>query len=233
MSQPFKLYRLQQIDSQLDKMKTHLAEIEKELNNDSTLITAKKRNETADQKFQEKRKKRQRAEETLRAQRLKIEHTESNLYSGKINNPKELQDLENESTSLKRYMSVLEDRLIEAMVAEEDAQDSYEALSSALEEEKQKYDHKILTCKSEKEEILVDVKRLNEERDAMIASVPEDDLALYDHLRSQRRGIAVSRVTNKACSACGTTLSAALLHASRNPNQLNHCETCGRILYFG
>ncbi len=58
----------------------------------------------------------------MRAQKVKIEQTEATLYGGKVRNPKELQDLQNEAAALKRYLAVLEDRQLEQMIALEDVE---------------------------------------------------------------------------------------------------------------
>ena len=233
MSQPFKLYRLQQLDSQLDKLLSRLNEIEKELEDDLVFQAAQKRAELTDEHLQNKKKELKRAEENLLSQRTKIEQTEATLYSGKVKNPKELQDLENESAALKRYRSVLEDRMLEAMLAEEEALEAHKAANENFNEQRTILNLNQNRLKKEKKELKIDFERISEERAAAVGSIPDGDLTLYEKLRSQRRGIAVSRVKNKACSACGTTLSATLLHAARNPNQLNRCETCSRILYAG
>lgn len=233
MSQPFKLYRLQQLDSQLDKMSNRLSEIEAELQDDNALQTARKRSEMAEQNLIDKRKALKRADENVQMQRTKIEQTEATLYSGKVRNPKELQDLENESAALKRYQAVLEDRMIEAMLAEEEAQEVYKGANDEANTQRIILNLTQNKLKKEKSGLEFDLLRVKEERAATLGSIPEHDLALYEQLRNQRRGIAVSKITNKACSACGTTLSATLLHAARNPNQINRCETCRRILYMG
>ena len=233
MSQPFKLYRLQQLDSQLDKLSSRLNEIEKELQDDLAFQAARKKAELTDQHLQKKKKELKRAEENLQSQRTKIEQTEATLYSGKVKNPKELQDLENESAALKRYRSVLEDRMLEAMLAEEEALEAHKAANENFNEQRTILNLNQNRLKKEKKEHKIDFERISEERAAAVGSIPDGDLTLYEKLRSQRRGIAVSRVKNKACTACGTTLSATLLHAARNPNQINRCETCARILYAG
>ncbi len=39
-----------------------------------------------------------------------------------------------------------------------------------------------------------EVRHLQDERQAEVSSIPADDLALYQNLRIQRRGVAVARV---------------------------------------
>ena len=233
MSQPFKLYRLQQIDSQLDWTRARLREIEAELKDNEALRRAQQNEADAASQLKETVHALRHAEENVRQQRLKIEQSESTLYGGKVRNPKELQDLQNEIAALKRFLSVLEDRQLEAMLAEEEAESTHKCTQDALEAERGHFAQQSEQLDQEKDRLLKEADRFEDERRVIIPSIPVEDLSLYDQLRHKRAGIAVAKVTDRACSACGSTLSAALLHAARSPSQISRCETCGRILYIG
>jgi predicted nucleic acid-binding Zn-ribbon protein len=86
---------------------------------------------------------------------------------------------------------------------------------------------------SEQSALYKDVERLENERQAATSSLEAPELRTYEQLRLARNGIAVAKVTDRACAACGSTLSAALLSAARSPNQITRCSTCNRILYMG
>jgi uncharacterized protein len=233
MSLSFKLYRLQQIDSQLDRARARLREIEAALSEDQAVRQAKARLQEADEALQSNRKLLRQAEDAVKDQRLKIEQTEATLYSGRVRNPKELQDLQNEAAALKRYLTVLEDRQLEAMIVVEEAETVQKAAAADLDQvlSRSAQQHSDLT--QEKKILLSDIGRIENERKATVSSIPEDPLKLYEQLRQQRRGIAVAKVSDKACSACGSTLNAVLLNAARSPNQISRCDICGRILYGG
>lgn len=233
MSQPFKLYRLQQTDSQIDQLKNRLDQIEIEIQDDVALRNAEKNAERTEKELQESRRLLRIADDNLQKQKSKIKSTESRLYSGKVKNPKELQDLENESVSLKRFLSVLEDRYLEALLQEEELAAKDTSSRNELNTERENYSKKMSTLEGERKKLESDVTRLSAERAVIASSVDAEDLRLYEKLREIRSGVAVARVSDKACSACGTTLSATLLHAARNPNQINRCDTCSRILYLG
>ena len=233
MSSPFKLYRLQQTDSQIDRRTTRVAEIETALKDDEPLKRRTRAVQSAEHELKELRKVLQRAEDNVSGQRVKIEQTEATLYSGKVKNPKELQDLQNEAAALKRYLVVLEDRQLEAMLAEEEAASKFDKAVHKLKNEQSQFNQMQSDLSNEKSKLENEIVRLQGERTATTGAIPEDDLFLYQKLRVQRRGIAVAKVSNKACSACGSLLSATLLHSSRSPNQITRCDTCGRILYFG
>lgn len=233
MSRPFKLYRLQQIDSQLDWIQNRLAEIETALRQDEQVHAAYGLAEKAEQSLQQARKALHRAEDDVRSQRIKIEQSEAALYGGKIHNPKELKDLENEVASLKRYLTVLEDRQLEAMLVEEETASTQRVANQALQQAQGEFELRGIGLIQEKQKIERDRARLEDERSAVSGGIDAEDLNIYTQLRKNRRGVAVAKVVDRACSACGSTLSAALLNAAHSPNQLNRCETCGRVLYIG
>jgi predicted nucleic acid-binding Zn-ribbon protein len=233
MNQPFKLFRLQQIDTQLDRTHGRLQEIEAALKENKAVRQAQQRLEKIKGKLETEKKKLRRAEDEVKKQRIKIEQTEATLYSGKVRNPKELQDLQNEAAALKRYLSVLEDRQLEAMFSVEEVEDLLKEASSALDSVTAAFEQQYEQLTQEKAHLDNEVNRMNSERAAASGSIPDEYMTLYQQLRKQRRGIAVAKVTDKACSACGSTLTAALLHSARLPSKITRCSTCGRILYSG
>jgi uncharacterized protein len=233
MSQPFTLYRLQQLDSQLDRTHVRLAEIQMALNEAEELRQAEGVFKQTEAALQAARKVLHKSEETVKEQRIKIETTEAALYGGKVRNPKELQDLQNDSAALKRYLIVLEDRELEAMLAEEEATATNLEAKIALELAEAKHAAHLNDLREEQSRLMKEVPRLGEERQATASSVPADEMALYETLRKQRRGLAVTLVKNKACTSCGTTLNAILLDAALTSGQLTRCDGCGRILYVG
>jgi len=233
MTQPFKLYRLQQLDSQLDRAHARLEEIKAALSDDQALRLAEQQYSQADEALLGARKSLQRAEEAVVQQRIKIEETESTLYGGKVRNPKELQDLQNEASALKRYSSVLEDRQLEAMLAEEEAQTASQSAAAQVELERARLAERHAGLIKDQSQLLKEIPNLEEERTAAASSIPDEELNLYETLRRQRRGLAVAVVKDRTCSACGTTLNATLLHITRTAVQITRCDNCGRILYAG
>ena len=233
MSRPFQLYRLQQLDSQIDGIHARLKDIDIALADETELSECRGRAAQMTADLQQARQNLRNAEFETQQQRIKIEQTEATLYGGKVRNPKELKDLENEVAALKRYLSVLEDRQLDSMLAEEEAAKCQVKVAVELEAVTANHDRRLAALNQEKEKLGKDLARLEEERRVAAGSVPAEDLAVYEGLRQKRRGIAVAKVMDRACAACGSTLNAMLLNAARSPNQLNLCDHCGRILYLG
>ncbi len=134
MSQSLDLYRLQRIDSQREKAASRIRTIEQILSTDLALQQAQNDKAAREATLQSARQKLKQAEDAVQSQTIKIEQNQAALYGGKVKNPKELQDLQNESSALKRYLSVLEDQQLDAMLALENAEQEYEKSGAILEQ---------------------------------------------------------------------------------------------------
>lgn len=233
MSQAFKLYRLQQGDTQLDKAHNRLNEIEVDLQEDAALRIAQENANNSAIAQESAHKLLKHAEVDVQDQQIKIEQNQARLYSGKVTNPKELQDLQQEAEALRRYLTELEDLQLEKMIAFEDASQQQEQASQSLETAAADVAAKNGDLRKEKNRLSVEVERWLEERTATLDGITAEEIAIYEELRKQRAGLAIAKVDKMICSACGTTLSQALAQAARSPTELSRCSTCKRILYAG
>jgi predicted nucleic acid-binding Zn-ribbon protein len=230
MSRSTILYELQVIDRQLDQNHNRLGEIAAILADDSKIVSAKNQLKSVNVVLEDATKSLREAEKKVRDQRLKIKQTDAKLYGGKIRNPKELQDLQDEYEALKRFLSVLEDRQLECMLDVDDKNDQMVAAQDVLHKSLEKYQRLDNQLTLERFKIEEENQKFELKRISKSEFIPEDDLRIYERLRKQRFGVAISMVNDRACSACGATLTAALAQSARSPSQITYCETCGRIL---
>lgn len=233
MSSVLVLYRIQKIDSQLDLLNNRLVEIEKLLNEDQALHQARLELSQADDKLHAARHDLKLTEDAVQAQQVKIEETEASLYGGRIHNPKELQDLQNDVASLKRHLNELENSQLEAMLALEQTEEETKSRQAGLLAVQGQQATLQAANLGAKMTCLKEIERQEAERKAAVSKVPPDDLKLYERLRQQKRGIAVVAVADGSCEACGSTLTPAEWQNARSPNKICFCPTCGRMLYAG
>ncbi len=233
MSYSSKFFRLQQNDTQLDRIQARLNELERLLSDDSILKEAEVRLNGAEADLQANRKSLLQAEQQVQNQRIKISQNEASLYGGKIHNPKELQDLQNEVASQKKYLTALEDRQLEAMLATEEAEDRSKSVRTEQAQIQASLIEKNAHLMAEKTELLHDKERLEIEHKAAASALAPADLGLYEQLRKIRNGVAVAKISEKACSACGVGLTPAMIQAANSPAQVTRCTSCGRILFPG
>ncbi|MFN2145335.1 MAG: zinc ribbon domain-containing protein [Anaerolineales bacterium] len=231
MSQVRQLVQLQDLDTQLDQAKKRLVEIDAALNDNSAVKKAAARSEKAAGVLMKARLALKNAELDVQTQQDKIDRNQKALYGGGNKSPKELEDLQMESEALARYLGVLEDRQLEAMMAFEEADSASQTADKALTDTKNQAAAGNVDLTAEQEDLLAKVAGLEAEREALAAPIEPDLLSEYEKLRQTRMGVAVSEIRDGGCSVCGANLSAAQIQAARSPSKTATCEVCGRILY--
>lgn len=231
MSAALGLYRLQHVDSQMDQIHGRLKAIQETLQNDRELRAAmdafsasENESKTAERAFKS-------TGADVEKQRIKIELAESSLYGGKVHNPKELQDLQLDVASLKKHLVTLENIELEAMSALENAEQDMQTAKSQLERVQADKSIQYNDLTKESASLQKEIERLDSERKAVIGGIPQSSMLTYDSLRKQKRGVAITTVSDSACAACGTTLTPSQRQSARSASQFFTCPTCGRILY--
>lgn len=233
MSDSLNLYRLQKLDTVIDNEESRLEEIEAILKDDQQLSDAEKQLEKAKATEKEIRIQLNQIVDKVEAQRIKRKTTQASLFSGNIKNPKALQDLQMESEALARYIAQLEDEQLEKMIAFEDAERVVKQSTKQVEQVRAASIENNAALLGERSKLQEDLSRLGKEKQAVIASIPQKTLNLYNQLRKTKRGVAVASMTDGGCSICGQALTPADLQSLRAGNRLVYCPSCGRILYDG
>jgi uncharacterized protein len=233
MSQVLYLYRLQLLDTQKDQITARLTSIHQKLNDDQDVQAARLQKEVIEQDLKLARNTLRQAEESVQRQNIKIQQSEAALYGGKVRNPKELQDLQDEVASLKRHLVTLEDHQLDAMLLSEDLEGRQEEALSKLADAEITFVNQHSSLIAEKERLERDIERIEAERQAISGAILDANIKQYHQLRLQRRGIAVATISDDCCSACGAELTPADRQAARSPQRISYCSTCGRILYAG
>lgn len=227
------LHRLQQVDSEILRRRTRGEQITAILSNSSEIHGVRQALERKQQELEAVNADVREAEYAAQSQRDKIAQTEQKLYGGSVTNPKELQDLQLEAESLKRHLETLEDRLLQALLTQDEVQEQHQALSERLQglEAKQAAEH--ATLLAERDQLNAELKSLGHEREAASASVTAEDLERYTTLSQRLGGLAVAVLDEDTCSACGLTIAPSIQQSIRGGPDLVNCPQCGRILYAG
>jgi hypothetical protein len=233
MNQAGQLYRLQRIDTQIDQASSRLEEIDRLLSEDKRLQAAQAACDAAKVRFEKARNGLRSIEHITTEQQVKIEQTNATLYSGMVKNPKELQDLQKEIISLRKHLGTLEDQQLEAMIEFEEAEQAELTSLSLL----KKVEAEVIQAKAglggERSQLIAKLDNLAQERSAALTPIPPDHLEIYQHIREQKHGIAVTSVEDEACSSCGAQIRASEAQSARIQSKLQYCSSCGRILFAG
>jgi predicted nucleic acid-binding Zn-ribbon protein len=233
MSRASSLFRLQEIDVALDRTRDRLAAIDLILQGSELVQRRRSELAGAESEWRATQAASRSAEDAVSLQRDKIQQAETQLYGGAIKNPKELEDLQNEDESLKRHLTILEDRLLEAMLVAEEAEIRRDGAQELLTQAEETVAEEHAQLNQERVTLLADVSRLEAEREASLASVDQSDVALYAELRQGMGSVVVARVQDGSCGVCGLILPASASQAIRNASDLVRCPQCYRVLYAG
>lgn len=233
MNQAFHLYRLQQFDIKIDQIEASLAELNRLLSGDEAIRRATHALDGAEKNVHQRSQTLKELEFSVHEQQMKIAQSEASLYSGRIHNPKELQDIQKEIASLKKHLAVLEDQQLEAMMALEDAEAEERAAKIALEQAQASFAENSSGWINQQEQLTQSLDRLRAERAPTLALVSQEDLRVYEAMRKRKSGVAVTTIQDGSCSVCGATIRPSELQAARSAQVLVFCNSCGRILYTG
>ncbi len=217
----------------MDRGRARLAEIEKLLGESDAVRAARASHEQAQGRCLTAQAAVNGAELAAAKQRVKLESAERSLYGGGVHEPKELQGLQADVESLKRHLSSLEDHLLEAMVALEDAESQARRAAERLAQAEGALVTEQASLAGERTQLVTRLATLETEREAALGGVAEKDLALYARLRDSMGGLALATLQDGSCNACGVGISAAERQTVRNSAELFRCPQCGRILYAG
>jgi len=162
-------------------MKARLGEIAEALKEPRELQQARTAAQEAEQELARWRALQQEREAAQQRAADKLAQAEANLYSGKVRNPKELQDGERDVSQLRRQRAQAEDDLLEALIA----------LDSAAEAAKQQQ---------------AELSRLATEWEASQARLRTEQVQLRQRFLSEQAREAAARKTCPQTSSRSTTV---------------------------
>ena len=113
--------------------------------------------------------------------------------------------------------------------AKEKAPPSPTAVVKAAEEERAKLGRQ---ADQEKQEILDELKDLEERRAAELTDLPPDILEQYERIAGGREGLAVVGVTEGVCQGCFINLTAQEINLLMGAKNVIRCKSCSRILFL-
>jgi uncharacterized protein len=233
MSQASQLHQLQMIDTEIDKMSLRINEIDSILANNTEVLAAEQKKLEMETHCQKILQDLRLIESEADAARIKLEVNNSALYGGKIQNPKELKDLQNEVAANKKRLTTLEDSQLTSMIAMEEAEKDLQVAQHVLDDVMGNKKELIIKLQEEKKHFSKEIENLVGHKSLFVNSILPVNLEIYAKLRSHKRGLAVANIEDDSCSACGSSLTPAERQLSRSPTQLVFCSSCGRILYAG
>jgi len=230
MSLAGQLYKLQQLDVELQGKQQELSEVENQLSDNKALAAAESRLASQKEGLEDARKKQKNSDWELEDLQEKNKQISSKLYSGKTKDPKELVNLEKEAQGLKSQIRAKEDALLGLMSKVEEIESEVKTTTGELERLNKEWEQKQQILRPRKSEIEVTLAELKGERNRLAAQIDSEAFRLYERIRLAR-GQAVAKVERGRCLGCHITVPTSQWQKAR-AGDLIQCNNCNRILYL-
>jgi predicted nucleic acid-binding Zn-ribbon protein len=230
MSLAGQLYRLQQIDLELQKKQQELKEVENQLSDDKALVATESKRASQSEQLGDARRKQKNSEWELEDLQEKVKQINSKLYSGTTKDAKELVNLEKEVKSLKSQTKTKEDALLGLMSQVEELEAKAKTTAEELEHLKREWQQRQEIFGLKKSELEIALAQLRIDRDELVQQSDREALNTYERLRLTR-GEAVVKVEKGRCLGCHVTVPTSQWQKIKT-GVLIQCNNCNRIFYL-
>jgi predicted nucleic acid-binding Zn-ribbon protein len=227
------LYQLQLVDSRWDQNRQRLLAVEGSLGQSQDLVLARQAVKEAEGVLAELKVQLRVVDLDVGAVSSKLKQNQDRLYGGRVRNPKELANLQEEAAALRRRQSELEDAQLELMISVEDQEAELAERQARARQIEATWLADQARLEAEKDELELQLADLDEERAAMRSQIAAGALAGYDALRQRLGGAGVALLKRGTCQGCGVDVPTSLVGAVERDRELQHCPICGRILSTG
>lgn len=168
-------------------------------------------------------------EQDYRRRQDKRKKIEDILYSGTINNPKELENLQLQVNNTDQELSQQEDKLIELTLKREQLEEWLTLTSNHLRKDKAAYRSKLAQYRTWRKGIKQEIDVLAVIVSQLFEEI-EPELCKFYHDLQRRLGLkALARVVKGSCSGCNLIIPSVLLVEIRAGKRI-YCENCGRLI---
>jgi predicted nucleic acid-binding Zn-ribbon protein len=230
MSVAKQLYQLQEIDLEIESDERALAAVKSQLGESQAVIKARQQLEQEQKRLEDLGHQQHSAEWEIDDIATKLAAAEEQLFSGKVQNPKELTNLQHEVDSFKNRRNQLEEKALEVIDKVEQSEANVAAMNGQLEKLTADWQRQQKELTGEMERLKASLADLGKKRQLLIGEIEASTFDFYQQLRAGK-GTAVARVERGICRGCRISLPTTDLQQARG-GKLVQCSSCGRILFL-
>jgi predicted nucleic acid-binding Zn-ribbon protein len=230
MSVAKQLYRLQEVDLEIESSEREIAQITGQLGESRAVVETQKQLELEQQRLAELKHQQQSAEWEIDDLATKLAAAEETLFSGRVRIPKELTNLQHEVETFKARRNQLEEKALEIIDRVEQAEAGVAGIGSRLDSLKAEWRRQQRQLAEELERLKTVLSELKVKRQQLIGEIEPSAVDFYRRLR-KGKGEAVARVEQGICRGCRISLPTTDLQQARS-GKLVQCSSCGRILFL-
>lgn len=225
------LYRLQQLDLAAAEASARRSGLDDGTGLRASIAEAEDRLDVMSGDIAASRSRARALELELAAVEGKRAKVESDLYSGRIGNPKELSAMQEEVHALDRQRASLEDALLVELERVDEMEPAALAVQRSLDEARMGLAEREASYVEEIAAADRQLAHLKAQREALAPEIDEALLRRYERLREGKGGIVVTTVRSGICDGCHVAVpEGTSQRVLQDPGAHATCEGCGRLL---
>lgn len=148
-----------------------------------------------------------------------------------IKNNKEYTALQQEILNIKADVSKVEEEILNFFDKIDAGKALCEKEKKAFEEEKKSVEAEKAAVKAEEKTAADELQTVLSKREACVADIDPELLALYQRILKGRGRVALARLNGEFCGECGMMLRAQIINEAKLKKEAVLCENCSRMLY--
>jgi uncharacterized protein len=227
------LLDLQNVDSRIAEVQSRLATLPKKTAEIDAHVSASKA-ELEKSKAAQVATIRDRKKYELDVEQWKERVRKYRDQSAQVKTNEAYKALQHEVQMAEDEIAKAEDRLLEQMVASEEYDRRVKASDKLLKEVEAVAAGQRAKIDAEKQQAEKELATLDAERNQVKSAIPENLLDHYDRISRKHHHVVLAEVRDEKCSACGMRIRPHVFQEMRRAGseEMFHCETCTRILYY-
>ena len=223
------LEQLQEIDLQVDVMKTAQNNLQTDMNGIAlTLDEAREELAGLQARAAQLEKDKAELEASHAAELVNIQRSETNMKEIKTN--KEYQAVGREIAAARKQVTELEEQVLQKITQLDELKNEISANLAALEELEQNTELRRGEKQGEIDKVQHDIDVDSQRREVITHELPANVMKRYDNLRAQRRGQALAVARDGYCLGCNMHLPPQLYNSLFKCEELVTCPHCQRML---
>jgi uncharacterized protein len=225
------LIQLQKLEDAAEAARRRIAEEPDRLRElDERIARARDDLAAAKQHLADSQTARRELEKHLAAVQSRLSKFRDQVMEVKTN--REYQAMQKEMEGAQREIREFEDKLLEQMLAADEAQATVKRTEATCRVEEVEIAGLREALTQEIGHLREELDRTGRERDQLAPRLAPQVLAMFETVLRMRRGIAVAEAREETCTICHVRLRPQMFNEIRRNDTIIQCGSCGRILYF-
>jgi predicted nucleic acid-binding Zn-ribbon protein len=227
------LLELQKVDVQLNEVRARISKFPQKLANADARLTGAKTG-VEQSKATQLAAFKERKKYELDVEQWKDRVKKYRDQTSQVKTNEAYRTLQHEIETAEAEIAKAEDRLLEQMVAGEQYDTKIKAAEAAYKEVDAEVKRERAIIDEDKAATEKRLAELTAERSQVVTQIPESLMTHYERIAKKHNGVALAEVREEKCSACGMRLRPHVFQEMnrRASEEMFHCETCTRILYY-